>query len=175
MADICAVFDAQGYTIGGQFYIKELAVVSHKLTVSMLCDIPINRNELTFKERKSENIIYQKTGLPLDSDKDYWHKYEAEGNSKKVYDGEHAIAAMYEWVRDDDKPKIGYKNPQMAPIFEKWGIPAVELPQKEDKFFDVIYKMYLTTQCEYHKKPKSRCALKKAQALWYINNEKKIM
>ena len=168
MDQVCAIIDAQGYTINGQFHPREVAVVSHKMLMCVLCDNENKFKDLSVKEMKSAQIVYSKTGLPFESSTDKWRKFEKNTSSERKYDGMDVILMMYQWVHTEDKPLVGIKNPQMRPILEMWDIPYLDMPEKEEPMYEQLYRKHLSRQCEYHCKENSRCALTKALGLWEI-------
>lgn len=165
--EVCAVIDAQGYTIDGVFYPKEVALVSHKMRISVLCDIHLTRDKLTDKDRKTADWVYKTIGLPLESKDDYW-RFASDGKYTQVFSGIDTVLAMYQWIKTDEKKYVAIKNPQLADILLMWDIPFINFPEKSGKMDRHVFQILTQNTCPYHKWGQAKCAMSKADALWNI-------
>lgn len=173
MDKVCCAIEAHGFTLNGEFKPKEIAIVSHKLSLSVLCDIDYKKKTMSWKEKKSVSIISEMTGLPLDSKDDNYWRYEPKYKPKE-FDGVNAIVAGYNWIRTDEQPVVATKTPQLVPIFEMFDIPYILMDPKENSYLNNMYNYFCNTNCIYHKHNNTKCAYYKAQGIWYIVKSKKL-
>jgi hypothetical protein len=119
---ICAIIDAQGYTINGVFYPREVGIspMNNDLTYSFNVRLPFCEHLLSERENYAvkycEKYIH---GLPL-------NPYALSNNVDydKLKD---VLNKLYNKFKRNDCDVFGVRNPQFEKVLTKFEIPCVNL------------------------------------------------
>ncbi len=171
MADflkVCAVIDAQGFTVDKVFYPREVAVISHFYKQSSLCNTGLSFKAMSPKERRTNIYIANNLlGLSLGNVID---------TPKITSDGEQMLVIMYNKVKTERKKYVAIKNMHLIPILEKWNIPYINLENHNIYGLSFLKMVYEYPACHFHEREvpdegKLLCAEQKVSILWaYIND-----
>ncbi len=161
---VCAAIDAQGYTIDGDFYPKEVAIRSHNFQMSVLCDVDqFKMKDLSRQDYKTAEWTYNYMGIPLESKDHYYRRFAPQA---QVFRGAETILAAYKFVRTDAQPMVVIKNKQLIPILVMWDIPFVEFPEFSVPEDNYLTKLVGNYTCMHHSLSMTKCAVAKVDALW---------
>lgn len=157
MSKICAAIDTQGFSANYQFYPREIAVVSDKLSTCVQVRTGLKLEELTYENART--CLYQQhrvNGLSLDS---------IENNLVSIYgdNTEKVIETFYKQSCSAEKDTFICKHPQLQQILAKLNIPFVESAAPKDTN---------SWCCHFHSKDGFKCALRKATHIWHWSSYK---
>ena len=171
----CGVMDAQGYFIDGEFYPKEIAISSHKIRTSILCDINQEKIVMFAKDRQTVKIVERMIRMPIDSEDDVWTKYENNPEGFQKYYGLPTILSLYQWIQTPERPFIAIKNSQMIPLLRDFDIPFIHIDEIKE-LIQPDYINWCSPTCTYHhdRSTKIKCAQSKADAIWKLINKHKL-
>lgn len=163
---ICAVVDAQGFTLDNRFHFRELAIRNQDFRCCVEFNPEIFLHRLSRDKRR--HLIYQINnihGLPINPhDTGCFRSSQA----LTVLQSWHAISASPE------KPYFGVKNPQLAGVLEQGNIPYIclnkpELNVPSLKVLDGVVKgakFFCALHTRIHYNNDLRCALRKVNLIW---------
>jgi len=119
---ICAIIDAQGYTINGEFYPREVGIspLNNTDTYSFNVKLPFCKQLLSQSANATVNYCEKFIhGLPL-------NPYALHGNVdyEKL---EVILTRLYNKLKRNDGDVFGVKNPQFEKLLVKFNIPYVNL------------------------------------------------
>jgi hypothetical protein len=171
--EICGVIDAQGFTVNGEFYIREISVVSDFLKQTELCNTNLKYPDMSKKDRKNNLYVANNIlGLSLGNQKD--------DLPRGIEHGNHKVLIMYEKIRTPNRPYVAVKNDQIIEELEKWGIPYMNIGDYGCPKIEDLVKVFKPKPCHFHERSipdrrKFRCAEQKCQLIWkWITDMKKI-
>ena len=158
MENICALFDAQGFIINEEFYIRELAVTSLKdnSIQSWDAEIPQDFDSLSTKDKITNEYIRRNiTGLSFNtSDADF-----IPFRKIRVF-----LVLMWNKYKTPTKQMIGVKNLGLAKILDELNIPYLELKAPSIANLKNYYRS--TYFCMRHKEcPDALCSIQKLMLL----------
>lgn len=170
---VCAVIDAQGYSLGGVFYPRMFAINNGKKLIPHEFRPVWSGEEIS---PFSKTINYQFN---------YVHGY-AKRCSDHAIPSEHfvsVIQVLYEQVKDYQHPYLAVANDHLKRIMERTSIPFIDLTKgtvcpPAHKKLDVKYQTdYWLCQAHTpnHRNDKLTCALRKVDNLWRWIEEAKHM
>ena len=174
MDRIHAIIDAQGFMIGGEFYIRELVIRPRHGMHYYCCDVnnPIDYRVLNDYDKKTvDYCTHHVHGLP----------YECSSHSLRHDEVKHFIQAVLKkdsaWITDC----YGVKNKQLSQLLKKWKIPFIDLDTLGCPRIDRLTSLNMEP-CHRHKPiyryknkerifSRPRCAKVKSKLLhdWFMN------
>jgi len=163
---VCAIVDAQGFSVGHSFYVRELTVKGVESCITLEFDPRINEEELT--ERAQRTIRYQTEyvhGLSLRP----WAKVRSSRDIVKVLKG------LYKVFKYGDERYFACKNQKLAVILRKAQIPFVDLKEYGAPPMRELDRDYGGDKfCRYHnsnERSSWTCSERKARhlSMWLTN------
>ena len=186
MDKVCAVVDAQGFILRGEFYAREAAVASEGWTNCQEFNPGFKWTDLNRKEIGTVKFCMRKIhGLYLHPYPN--NKYSPVPNSNQV--GNY-FKSYYNLIATKEKPLFAVKNERVKNILAHNEIPFLDLNEVQYQFpsINTLERMYSNLKtCAYHLKPRFknhvfRCAYRKCIHMWsYIkashalNEENKVV
>jgi hypothetical protein len=156
MDKVCCVIDAQGFTLNGSFYPREITIISKTSKQTFLCDVRKVFLTSNDKDKKTNEFIYNNI-LGINSSKDC---------------GESGFIKLYQLYREfiyKNKNIVAIKNVQLKELLKKLNIPYIELEDYGCPAIDRLNEYYCYKACHFHKKSlmkKIRCSEQKCELLW---------
>ena len=134
---ICAIIDLQGFSVGNQFFPREIAIVNKdlKLCYELDCDL-----DTDIIEENKGHLNYQRNhihGIPIQRVLDF--------NTSRVFKSsnlEFIIENIYPYVKSIDKIYFAVKNHHLAKILDKINIPYINL-EKETIGNEIVPPLHL--------------------------------
>ena len=163
LSEVCAVIDAQGFTVNKKFHIRELAVSSANYKQCNLCKTGLTYRSMSDKDRRTANYVSNHLlGLSLGYtlfESTYWQY------------GESMLVSMYGRVKTEHQPYVAIKNHQLIPLLESLQIPYVKLEDYGCPQVGLLKVIYDRKHCHFHEREvpdedKLLCAEAKADSLW---------
>jgi len=162
---ICAIIDAQGFVKDGEFIPRELSLISHNFKQTLLCETNLKFVDMNIKDRITNLYIANNMlGLSLRSTNQNLYFNGTRDPIQLIY-------LMYENVRNDVKPYVGIKNPQLIELLKIWDIPYVNLSEYNCPKISSLKRHYGNKVCHFHNRfvpnrAKLKCAEEKCELLW---------
>jgi hypothetical protein len=172
MDKICAVVDAQGFYVKGQFYVRECAIVCDIIEICDEFDPEIVLSDLNDDEIKNvEYCTRYLHGLPL---------IPTILSIPKSSTIDEYLKSLHKLLAKEDKFYFGVKNNQFKEILAKSGIPYLDLNTLEIPSIEELEKLNSLRKswvCKKHfirNNRQYRCAYLKCLLLWKYINQKDI-
>lgn len=157
---VCAVVDAQGFSLGTEFYVRELAIKGAHVDcrLDIHCDLP--RRKLSRRDYKT--LKYQT---------DFVHGLNSKGGDPTLKSRNVGVIlrAWHALVATREQPFFACKNHYIAKILDTYKIPYVNLESvTQIPSTSVLNKAYPGTSCGHHnwKNENIRCAHRKVHQIW---------
>src|SRR5882757_7975295 len=174
MDKVCCVMDAQGFVKDKKFYPREVAILSHTLKQTVLCDTSLLKSQMNLKDRKTNNFLANNIlGMSMGT-------YDLDIKANITDDAEQMILILYEKVHTDARPVVAIKNEKLCEILDDWGIPYIDLSKYGCPNITRLKQQYRARICHFHERDvpdrsKLRCAEQKCELMWkWIINYLKI-
>lgn len=157
MEQICAIVDAQGFTLRQGFFVRELAVWNGDVRECIEIDPEISMFGLNKKDRRTVQYTTRNIhGLSHEAVDDEAYKQK---------DLNTILSMMYMLLSRPETPYFGINNPQLGKILDQLNIPYYDLCT-----LDIVYKRggfcINHTELPTLGRENLRCALRKTESLW---------
>lgn len=160
---VCAVVDAQGFTLGKRFYVRELAIRSPNHSACLLVRVQLPRRPISAREHTT--LAYQTKFI---------HGLSLSGITKEVLSGDKSVGitlkAWHALLSSKECSLFACKNHYVTALLEKYKIPYLDLNTVyQVPSLVVLNQTYpLLKSCNNHAWTSSqvRCAQRKADQIW---------
>ena len=174
LLQVCAVIDAQGFTVDKVFHPREVSIISDQFKQSRLLNTGLSYKIMTAKDRRANNYVSNNLlGLSFGNTNNY-------GLNWFIDDANQVISAMYGSAKTENRQYVAIKNHQMITTLEKCSIPYINLEDFGCPKMDLLKLIYDTKYCNFHDREVPNedlliCAEQKVVCLWkWINDYIKI-
>jgi hypothetical protein len=159
---VCAVVDAQGFTIGRDFIVRELAIRGERVDSCLL-----------FKVHSCKKLRVERAVLDYQSHFVHGLSFRGAATSKSLSTTNSVTAVLVAWhrmVATTERPLFACLNPAVAELLRKEGIPFLDLHEVTQLPSSTLLRQIYPEKrvCKHHKwtRPAVRCAQAKACQLW---------